>query len=166
MIPNRFSEFIKYIEELSKKHSEIRHLQDGISHFIRLDSDELDNKIKQYIGFPIVCLDRYSANLSGSSGNVSKKRGITLLILDYVADTKDYDLIHQIWDKCEAIGDDFIAQIHQDIKKGTVPGMFDIDLSSVEYELAGNKSLSMYGTVITFPVTSKFCTKPREGIFI
>lgn len=162
---NRFSDFIKYLESLAKKHKEIKHLNDNVSHFIRLDTDELDNSIKQTVGFPVVCLDRYSANLSGEVGNTSKKRGITLMILDYVPDTKDYNRIHDVWDNCEAIADDFISQIYVDITSGKAPGMFDMDLSSVEYELAGNRSLALYGAIVTFPVTSKFCVKPRAGCF-
>lgn len=162
---NRFSDFINYIESLAKKHSEIKHMTDGVSHFIRLDTDELDNSIKQTVGFPVLCLDRYSANLAGDGGNVSKKRGITLMILDYVADSKDYNRIHEVWDNCEAIADDFISQIHTDITVGKAPGMFDMDLSSVEYELAGNRSLALYGVIVTFPVTSRFCIKPRSGSF-
>ena len=162
---NRFSDFIKYLESLAKKHKEIKHTKDNVSHFIRLDTDELDNSIKVTVGFPVICLDRYSANLSGEAGNTSKKRGITLMILDYVPDTKDYNRIHDVWDSCEAIADDFISQIYADITSGKAPGMFDMDLSSVEYELAGNRSLALYGAIITFPVTSKFCTKPRPGSF-
>lgn len=162
---NRFSDFIKYLESLAKKHKDIKHLVDGVFHFIRLDTDELDNSIKQTVGFPVVCLDRYSANLSGEVGNTSKKRGITLMILDYVPDTKNYNRIHDVWDKCEAIADDFISQIYLDITSGNAPGMFDMDLSSVEYELASNRSLALYGAIVTFPVTSKFCVKPRTGSF-
>ena len=87
------------------------------------------------------------------------------MILDYVPDIKDYNRIHEVWDNCEAIADDFISQIYQDITKGLAPGMFDMDLSSVEYELAGNRSLSLYGAIVTFPVTSKFCIKPRSNSF-
>lgn len=162
---NRFSDFIKYIEGLAKRHKEIRHQEDGICHFIRLDTDELDNSIKQIAGFPIVCLDRYSANLSGDVGNISKRRGITLMILDNVPDTKDYARIHDVWDNCEAIADDFVSKIYQDIIFGDAPGMFDMDLSSIEYELAGNRSLNLYGAIVTFPVVSKFCAKPRADSF-
>lgn len=164
-LDNRFSDFIRYIESLAERHTEVEHLKDGVSHFIRLDTDELDNSIKQTVGFPVICLDRYSANLAGQEGNISKRRGITLMILDYVPDIKDYNRIHEVWDNCEAIADDFVSQIYQDITKGLAPGMFDIDLSSVEYELAGNRSLSLYGAIVTFPVTSKFCTKPRSDSF-
>lgn len=162
---NRFSDFIQYIENLAIKHIEIEHMKDGVSHFIRLDTDELDNSIKQAVGFPVICLDRYSANLSGQDGNLSKKRGITLMILDYVPDIKDYNRIHAVWDNCEAIADDFVSQIYQDIINDRAPGMFDMDLSSVEYELAGNRSLALYGAIVTFPVTSKFCIRPRSGHF-
>lgn len=162
---NRFSDFIKYIEGLAKTHSDIGHMKDGVSHFIRLDTDELDNSIKQTVGFPVVCLDRYSANLSGEVGNVAKKRGLTLMVLDYVADMKDYNRIHDVWDNCEAIADDFVSRIYQDIISGKAPGMFDMELSSVEYELAGNRSLALYGAIVTFPVTSRFCPKPRTGSF-
>lgn len=164
-LDNRFSDFIRYVEDLAKRHTEIEHMKDGISHFIRLDTDELDNSIKQSVGFPVICLDRYSANLSGADGNLSKKRGITLMILDYVPDTKDYNKIHEVWDNCEAIADDFVSQVYQDIFNNRAPGMFDMDLSSVEYELAGNRSLALYGAIVTFPVTSKFCIKPRSGYF-
>ena len=162
---NRFSDFIQYIENLAIKHIEIEHMKGGVSHFIRLDTDELDNSIKQAVGFPVVCLDRYCANLSGQDGNISKKRGITLMILDYVPDIRDYNRIHAVWDNCEAIADDFVSQIYQDIINDRAPGMFDMDLSSVEYELAGNRSLALYGAIVTFPVTSKFCNKPRSDSF-
>lgn len=164
-LDNRFSDFIRYVEDLAKRNTDIEHMKDGVSHFIRLDTDELDNSIKQSVGFPVICLDRYSANLSGADGNLSKKRGITLMILDYVPDTKDYNKIHEVWDNCEAIADDFVSQVYQDIINDRAPGMFDMDLSSVEYELAGNRSLALYGAIVTFPVTSKFCIKPRSGSF-
>lgn len=164
-LDNRFSDFIRYVEDLAKRNTDIEHMKDGVSHFIRLDTDELDNSIKQTVGFPVICLDRYSANLSGADGNLSKKRGITLMILDYVPDTKDYNKIHEVWDNCEAIADDFVSQVYQDIINNRAPGMFDMDLSSVEYELAGNRSLALYGAIVTFPVTSKFCIKPRSGSF-
>lgn len=159
------SEFLSYLESLAEKHNEIRHKRDGRTHFIRLDTDELDNSIKQIIGFPVVCIDRYSASLQGSSGNVSKKRGITIMILDYVADSKNYEKIHETWDRCETIADDFIAKIYSDIKAGVAAGIFDFELSDVEYELAGNKSLGLYGSIITFPVSSVFCVEPRYESF-
>lgn len=162
---NRFSDFIKYIESLAEVHSQIKHRHNGVSHFIRLDTDELDNSIKQTVGFPMVCLDRYSANLSGEAGNITKRRGITLMFLDYVPDIKDYNRIHETWDNCEAIADDFVAKIYRDITDGQAPGTLDMELSSIEYELAGNRSLALYGVVVTFPVTSRFCIKPRCGSF-
>lgn len=162
---NRFSDFIHYLEDLARAHREIRHGEDGVSHFIRLDTDELDNSLKQAVGFPVVCLDRYSANLSGPEGNPAKRRGITLMVLDYVPDPKDYDRVHDTWDRCEAIADDLVARIHADIARGKAPASLDMDLSSVEYELAGNRSLSLYGTVVTFQLTSRFCLRPRPGSF-
>ena len=165
MTNNRFSDFINHIEQIAKDHKDIEHLKDDICHFIRLDTDEMDNRIKQTVGFPVVCLDRYSAHLTGDGGNISKRRGITIMILDYVSDPKDYDRIHNVWDDCEAIADDFVAKLYEDIMKGKAPAMYDIDLSGIEYDLAGNRSLNLYGVIVTIPATSKFCLKPRPGKF-
>lgn len=162
---NRFSEFIGYIEELSRCHSEIQNGVDGRKHFIRLDTDELDNSIKQTLGFPVVCMDRYSANLSGQDSNRFKKRGITLMFLDYVSDVKNYDRIHTVWDNCESIADDFISRIYNDVTAGKVPGVMAMDLSEVEYELAGNKSINLYGVVVTFTVSFRFCEFSGSGNF-
>lgn len=160
-----FSDFIGYIEELSRRHSAIQNGVDGRKHFIRLDTDELDNSIKQTLGFPVVCMDRYSANLSGRESNRFKKRGITLMFLDYVSDAKNYDRIHEVWDKCESIADDFITRIYNDVIGGNVLGVMEMDLSEVEYELAGNRSINLYGVVVTFTVSSRFCERPYSGSF-
>lgn len=162
---SRFSEFIRYIEGLSRSHGQIRHEADGRKHFIRLDTDELDNSIKQALGFPVVCMDRYSANISGQDSNRFKKRGVTLMFLDYVADVKDYDRIHAVWDDCESMADDFVIRIYNDVTAGKVPGVAAMDLAEVEYELAGNRSINLYGVVVTFSVSSRFCPSPVSGSF-
>jgi hypothetical protein len=161
----RFNDFIKYIESLAVKHEDLRHTKEGVSHFTRLDTDELDAGLQTRVGFPVLCLDRYSAQITGQDGNMHKRRGITLMFLDHIADTKDYDRIHNVWDNCEAIADDFVAQIYADANAMTIPGINNIDLSSAEYELAANKGLNLYGIIVTFPVLTKFCAKPRQGKF-
>ncbi len=165
MQTNRFSEFVKYIESLATSHAEIRHLRDNKSHFIKLDTDELDTSIQNTVGFPVLCLDRYSGSFSGDAGNLNKNKGLTLMILDTVDDPFDYDRIHSVWDKTEEIADDLIAKIYQDMKRNIVPGIYDIDLSSVNMEPASNRSLHLYGTIVTFSLKSKFCLTPRIGAF-
>lgn len=162
----RFGDFVKYIESLAVRHEDILHTKEGVSHFIRLDTDELDASLQTRVGFPVLCLDRYSAQITGADGNRQKRRGVTLMFLDHVPDVKDYDRIHVVWDSCEAIADDFVAQIYRDAVGMGVPGISDIDLSSVEYELAANKGLNLYGVIVTFPVLTTFCAMPRVGKFL
>ena len=87
------------------------------------------------------------------------------MILDHVPDQTDFDHIHEVWDKTEAIGDDFIAKIFDDMSKLVIPGIFDLDLSSVAMEPASNKSIGLYGTIITFNLNTKFCLTPPAGAF-
>lgn len=162
---NSFAQFVGYLESLAEQHKDIKHNRQNVSHFTRLDTDELDNEIQNKVGFPVICLDRYSASLSGESGNVTKKKGITIMILDHVPDQTDFDHIHEVWDKTEAIGDDFIAKIFDDMSKLVINGIFDLDLSSVAMEPASNKSIGLYGTIITFNLNTKFCLKPPAGAF-
>jgi hypothetical protein len=161
----RFDDFVGYIESLAVRHEDIQHTKEGISHFTRLDTDELDTSLQARVGFPVLCLDRYAAQITGADGNRQKRRGITLMFLEHVPDAKDYNRIHDVWDNCEAIADDFVAQIYRDAMDTGVPGINDIDLSSAEYELAANRGLNLYGVIVTFPVLTAFCAKPRTGKF-
>lgn len=162
---NSFTQFVSYLESLAVQHCDIRHNRENVSHFTRLDTDELDAEIQNKVGFPVICLDRYSATFSGESGNVTKKKGITLMILDHVPDQNDFDHIHEVWDKTESIGDDFIAKIFDDMSKLVIPGIFDLDLNSVVMEPASNKSIGLFGTIITFTLDTKFCLVPPAGTF-
>jgi hypothetical protein len=165
MLNARFDDFIKYLEDLAVRHEDVGHTKEGVSHFTRLDTDELDTRLQTRAGFPLLCLDRYSAQITGQEGARYKRRGITLMFLDHVADVKDYDRIHEAWDNCEAIADDFVAQIYKDAMDRSVPGISEVDLASVEYELAANKGLSLYGVVVTFSALTAFCARPRTGKF-
>lgn len=160
-----FEDFIRYIERLAEIHSSINHNKDGVKHFTRLDTDELDTSLQSRVGFPVLCLDRYSANLKGEGNNFQKSRGITLMFLDHVSDPKNYNRIHEVWNRTENIADDFVRKIYNDIQKGLAPELFDMNLSSVEYELAANKSLQLYGVIVTFPVLTKFRCRPTPGSF-
>lgn len=162
---NSFKHFVSYLENLAVCHKDIQHKKDDQIHFIRLDTDELNNKIKSVVGFPVVCLDRYSANITGSPDNFKKRRGITLMILDRVADSKDYDRIHEVWDNCEVIADDFIARMYSDWKENLIPAVRDLDITSAEYELGSVQSLSLFGVIVTIELQSVFCSKPRTGAF-
>jgi hypothetical protein len=159
------SQFIGYIATLAEQHHDVGHNKEGKCHFTRLDTDERDTQLQTKMGFPAVCFDRYAASLSGEETNVRKERGITLMFLDKVSDAKNYNAIHAAWDRCESIADDFIGRMYRDCAKKEIPGLLDMNLQSVEYELASNVGLSLYGVIVTFTVSTKFCTRPRPDKF-
>lgn len=160
-----FENFVSYLENLTIQHREICHLKNNEKHFVRLDTDEQDIAVQSQLFFPAVFLDRYSARISGSYSNFNKTRYISLMILDKIPDALDFNRIHDTWDRCELIGDDFIQKINTDFRNGNIALLKSFDLAQAEYELCSNISLNLFGVMVTFPVDYRFCEKPRPGIF-
>lgn len=135
---SKFSDVIAYFEKLASQHIDIAH-KPTEKHFFRMEIDEFATGLPSQVRFPAIMLESYTYNLiDRKSDNPVKVREGAFVLMDYVKDMGDYDLMHQKWDKLEAIGDEIIARLRKDKRNINSP-MRDLNLDSVT------------ATLITFP---------------
>lgn len=155
----KFSDLVEYFENLAGKHISIRHTP-ASKHFYRFELDEVLTGIASNIKYPALILEGYDFNFSESnSDNILKRRSGAFMIINRVADPKNYDRIHEVWDELESITDDIIVRMKSDKESRLIPVLRDFDISSCEGTIFSVAQLGQHGIRITFNLTS-----PVDGI--
>lgn len=146
----KFSAFVEYCKQLATEHMLIRH-SDTEKHFFRYELEEILTGL-QNANYPAFILEGYRFGFKDArSDNPIKKRSGAFVLMAHVADPGDYNQIHEVWDKMEAIGDDIFARLKQDKREITSP-VYDFDLASVEGSLIATELGSHYGIRFTFDI--------------
>lgn len=150
----KFSELVSYFEDIAKKHKEILH-KDNEKHFYRFELDEVLTAMCNDINYPAMILEGYTLDYSDSNAdNVIKRRSGGFILLDHVDDTKDYDEIHAVWDKLEAIGDDILVKILDDKRTRATKVVRDFDIANCNGQPLEVQELGQYGIRFSFEVGS------------
>lgn len=152
---NNFSDLIIYFENLARKHISIQH-GGHEKHFFRFELDEVLNGINRTdVAYPMLILEGYSYDYTDNkSDNILKNRSGAFIVLDHCPDISDYENVHRIWDKLEAIADDIIAKIKADKHNPLTPVVRGFALQGVEGKLIANEIGNSIGIRITFTITS------------
>jgi hypothetical protein len=155
----KFSDLVKYFEELASKHIEIKHTAKE-KHFYRFELDEVITGLCSNIKYPALILESYDFNYSESgSDNIRKKRSGAFILLDRVSDMKDFNRIHEVWDAMELIGDDILVKMKADKESRLVPVLRDFNINESDGIPFSVLQLGQYGVRFTFNLIS-----PVNGI--
>jgi hypothetical protein len=152
---NNFSELIAYFENIARTHVEIQHT-DSEMHFFRFELDEVLNGIQRSdVAYPMLALEGYGYEYTDNkSDNIIKNRSGAFMLLDHCADISDYQKVHEIWDKLEAIGDDILIKMKFDKRNPLTPVIRGFEYSSVESKLIANEIGNSIGIRITFTISA------------
>ncbi len=149
---NTIHQLTEYFEELASRHVLIRHTADK-PHFVRLCSDEQISTRKTILA-PLVTIEKMTADYTGFSESVSKRRTVDLMFLDNVRDPHDFDLINEVWERTEGIADDFFMKVLEDRKnKADFPFLRFVDVKSAKLEYIEAIS-TFWGVLLSFDVSS------------
>jgi hypothetical protein len=152
-----FSALVNYFQAIAQEHKEIGH-REGEKHFFRFEFDEVLTGQAELANFPAFILEGYRFSFQDErSDNPVKKRTGAFILADHIPDPGDYDYIHHIWDKLEAIADDILARMRHDKRKPGCP-IRDYSLSSSEGALIATEYGNLYGIRVTFTLDSPFPT--------
>jgi hypothetical protein len=158
----KFSDLVKYFEELASKHIEIKHTAKE-KHFYRFELDEVITGLCSNIKYPALILESYDFNYSESgSDNIRKKRSGAFILLDRVSDMKDFNRIHEVWDAMELIGDDILVKMKADKESRLVPVLRDFNINECDGILLTVPQLGQHGVRFTFNLTSPVNNKVDE----
>lgn len=150
----KFNDLVTYFKSLAERHVDIRHSATA-KHFYRFDLDEVITGMCSNIKYPAFILEGYDFNYRESdSDNIRKKRSGAFIIIDRVKDQKNFDEIHEAWDKCEEIGNDFLMKMREDKESGLYPVLRDFNISEVEGIPFPVISLGQYGVRFSFSMES------------
>lgn len=150
----KFSDLVNYFEQLAGQHIEIKH--NGIDkHFYRFELDEVLTGLCSNLKYPALILEGYDFNYTESnSDNIRKKRSGAFILIDRVADRKDYNKIHEVWDAMEEIGDDILVKMKADKESRQVPVLRDFNINECEGVPLSVTELGQHGVRFTFSLTS------------
>lgn len=140
--------FSQYIEDLCRRHIDIKHEVDGV-HFV--DSEgEKDTCLDSVLCYPAVILSKGSHHYTGDAVRNGKDYEYMLFVLDHVSDTGDYKQIQQKIEKCELIVDELFNQITEDKRSRKYPFLIGFSLSGIDVDPVENKDNSLYGYLAMF----------------
>jgi hypothetical protein len=149
-----FNDLVTYFESLAESHKDIRHSATQ-KHFFRFELDEVLTGMCSNLKFPAVILEAYDFNyMEAGADNILKRRSGAFIILDRVKDLKNFSEIHEIWDKCEEIGNDFLIKMRADKESGLYPVIRDFTINESEGIPFPLVSLGQCGVRFTFNITS------------
>jgi hypothetical protein len=150
----KFSDLVGYFETIASEHTDIRHT-DKDKHFYRFELDEVITGMCSRIKYPALILEGYDFTYSESnSDNIRKKRSGAFWLIDEVKDLKDFDKIHDVWDRMEAIGNDILIRMKADKESRLVPVMRDFNISECDGIPLTIAQLGQHGVRFTFTLTS------------
>ncbi len=150
----KFSDLVEYFRSLAEKHIDIRHSATA-KHFYRFELDEVITGMCSNIKYPAFILEAYDFSYRESnSDNIRKKRTGAFIIMDRVKDQKNFDEIHEVWEKCEEIGNDIVIKMRDDKESGLYPVLRDFNIGEVEGIPFPVISLGQYGVRFSFGMES------------
>jgi hypothetical protein len=150
----KFSDLVEYFEKLASEHIEIKHTAQN-KHFYRFELDEVLTGMCSNIKYPALILEAYDFNYSESnSDNIRKKRSGAFILIDKVNDMKDYNKIHEVWDKMEVIGEDLLVKMKADKESRLVPVLRDFNINECDGTPLAVQQLGQHGVRFTFNLTS------------
>lgn len=155
-----FSELIAYFENIAKSHLDILHTETE-KHFFRFELDEVLQGINRTdVAYPMLILEGYNYNYTdNNSDNILKNRSGAFILLDHCPDFSDYQKVHEIWDKLEAIADDILIRIKSDKRNPAAKVVRGFEFSSVESNLIANEIGNAIGIRISFTMSSPVQTQ-------
>lgn len=149
-----FSDLVEYFDYLAKNHKDIAHSENE-QHFFRFELDDVLTSLGNNINFKALILEGYDFNFGyNASDNLLKKRNGAFIIIDREGDENNYTRINQIYDECEAIGDEIIVRISSDKRNRNVPVVRNFSIEECQGNMIANNTEGYYGMRYTFTLTS------------
>lgn len=157
-------DFISYIETLCTLHPGILHNPEAekIS-FLALD--QLANRGKMPLKFPVVVFDRGGFRYSGAPDAQRKMRSYSLLFLTNVPDVAAITLQQAAYLAMEQLADDFMKRMMQDKLKRQTPCLRLFDIAAVEVSLIEHKTALLYGVSCDWEMPELFDLALKEDTF-
>lgn len=146
--------FSQYLEDLCRRHVDIRHGVDGV-HFIDSE-DEKNTSLDSVLCYPAVILSKGSYHYTGDAVHYGKEHEYMLFVVDHVDDTGDYDQIRQKMNKCELIVDELFNQIIEDKRLRKYPFLIGFILPGTDVDPIENKDNSLYGLLAMFSFEKQY----------
>lgn len=157
--------FSQYIEQLCRRHVDVRHEELGQKHFL-CSTDEMTTSLDSRLCYPAVILTKGSYRYDGADGGLSKDYDYNLLIVDHISDSGDYVQIEDKTMKCEQILDEFFNQIIEDKRLRVAPFLVGFSLPGTEVDHVVNTGLSLYGVVASFNLGKTYLGKNCRKAFL
>lgn len=147
---------VKYFDDLSRKHVDIRH-SSGVKKFFRLElEDILIGNIKTIREFPIVCLERLEYRFVKPVGQTIKRKTVALMFVAKV-DNPTPDSIDEAYDSMESVADDFLNKTWEDVRLSKNP-FADIDWTSIDAaQIPFNETTKTCGVRLVFDAPNGYC---------
>lgn len=148
--------FTEYIEDLAKRHVEIKHDPVNAIHFLSSENRK-HISMDSELCYPAIILDRGSGlSFSGGPGAYFMDKMYVLYIVDHVSDTSDYSEIDQAFQKCEDILCDIINKMISDKRNPELRFLKTFKLEDVEGDYIENIDHSHYGIMAVLPVSDTY----------
>lgn len=108
MEKGKYADLVAYFEQLARSHKDIAHT-DSDKHFFRFELEEMLTGMRSKINYPALVLEGYDFEFTDEkSDNVHKRLNCAFMILGKVNDKGEFDLIHNLWDRLEEIGNEIM----------------------------------------------------------
>ncbi len=146
--------FNEYLEELCRRHIDIRHEENGV-HFVDSE-DKKDTSLDSVLCYPAVILSKGSYHYNGDAVRYAKEHEYMLFVVDHVSDTSDYDQIRVKMNKCELIIDELFNKIIEDKRQRKYPFLIGFTLSGIDVDPVENKDNSLYGHLAVFSLEKSY----------
>ena len=145
---------IDYIERLAGEHVDVRHNEDGLSHFMS-SARGVHTAIDSVLHYPAVIVDRGGGyDFEGTPGHSFKRREYLLFVVDHVSDTSNYTEIDCALDKCERILDELLNRIWTERREHPEWHTVSLDGQSVDY--IANYDNQQYGVVVRLEIPEPY----------
>jgi hypothetical protein len=149
-----FKDFVSYMEGLAGSNTDIAHSAAN-KKFYRFELDEFLAGLLTKAKYPCMVLEAYDFNFQDAgSDNIRKSRSGAFMIIDRVADSGNFDKIHEVWDRCEKIGDQFLLKMRKDKQSRTVAAVRGFDIASCSGQPVMVSQTGQYGMRFTFTIVS------------
>ena len=100
-------------------------------------------------------MESYDFNYQESnSDNIRKRRMGAFMLIDRVADPKDYNRIHEVWEDMEQVAEDILIRMRVDKESRAYPVLQAFSISEVEGTQLSISEIGQHGVRITFNLTS------------
>ena len=162
---NILEDFSAYIETLCREHSEILHASDD-RHFMELN-DQQQFVQSKVLRFPLVTLEKLNISYTGQNDGMRKNRYVEIMFLEQVRDAADFVKIQTIKNKTERIAEDFLKRMKADRKdRLNYPFLKCLTVSNIELNYVENKSINLYGTLLSLNFELPFDETLDAGRFV